>query len=181
MYKVLLREQQILLPYWVKAHMKSLRNEKCSSETVNTKDFKCSSSQPVTEFLFGDNFPQVVKELNLTNKLGSRPINKHSYSRNIMLCWKQRILQTKLFIGRDQPNFKSRTLEAKAKIPETITQNKMVSFKSLLFCKINNFRGGQLEKHVRLWRKLTNKPNILSIISGDKSEIVDGPKIQHKA
>ena len=77
-YKVLLREQQILLPYWVKAHMKSLRNEKCSSETVNTKDFKCSSSQPVTEFLFGDNFPQVVKELNLTNKLGSRPINKQS-------------------------------------------------------------------------------------------------------
>ena len=41
-----------------------------------------SNSQPVTEFLFGDNLSQVIKELNLTNKLGSRPINKHSYSRN---------------------------------------------------------------------------------------------------
>ena len=39
----------------------------------------------------------------------------------------------------------------------------MVSFKSLLLSKINNFRGGQLEKHVRQRRKLTNDPNILSI------------------
>ena len=57
----------------------------------------------------------------------------------------------------------------------------MVSFKSLLLSKINNFRGGQLEKHVRQQRKLTNDPNILLIISGDKSEYVDAPKMQHKA
>ena len=62
-----------------------------------------------------------------------------------------------------------------------ITQDKIVSFKSLLLSKINNFRGGQLEKHVRQWRKLRNDPNILSIISGDKIEFVDAPKIQHKA
>ena len=37
----------------------------------------CSSSQSVTEFLFGNNLPHVVKELNLTNKFGSRPINKY--------------------------------------------------------------------------------------------------------
>ena len=42
----------------------------------------CSGNQPVTEFSFKENLPQVVKELNLTNKLGSRPINKHIYSRN---------------------------------------------------------------------------------------------------
>ena len=57
----------------------------------------------------------------------------------------------------------------------------MTSFKSLLLSKINNFRGGQLEKHVRQWRKLTNHRNILSIISGDKIEFSDAPKIQHKA
>ena len=57
----------------------------------------------------------------------------------------------------------------------------MVSFKSLLLSKVNNFRGGQLEKHVRQWRKLINDPNILSIISGDKIELVDAPRIQHKA
>ena len=57
----------------------------------------------------------------------------------------------------------------------------MVSFKSLLLSKINNFRGGQLEKHVRQRRKLTNDPNILSIISSDKIKFVDAPKIQHKA
>ena len=57
----------------------------------------------------------------------------------------------------------------------------MISFKSLLLSKINNFRGGQLENHVRQWRKLTNDPNILSIISGDKTEFVDAPMIQHKA
>ena len=57
----------------------------------------------------------------------------------------------------------------------------MVSFKSLLLSKVNNFRGGQLQKHVRQWRKLTNDQNILSIISGDKIEFVDAPRTQHKA
>ena len=57
----------------------------------------------------------------------------------------------------------------------------MVSFKSLILSKVNNFRGGQLEKHVREWRKLTNDPNILSIISGVKIEFDDAPVIQHKA
>ena len=57
----------------------------------------------------------------------------------------------------------------------------MISFKSLLLSKINNFRGGQLEKHVKQWRKLTNHRNILSIISGDKIEFADPPKIQHQA
>ena len=56
----------------------------------------------------------------------------------------------------------------------------MVNFKSLLLSKVDNFRGDQLEKHVRQWRKLTNDPNILLIISGDKIEFVDAPRIQHK-
>ena len=50
---------------------------------MNTKTCDlCLSSLPVTEFLFEYNLPQVVKELNLTKKRGSRPINKYSYSRN---------------------------------------------------------------------------------------------------
>ena len=57
----------------------------------------------------------------------------------------------------------------------------MVSFKSLLLSKVDNFRGGQLEKHVRQWKKLTNDPNILPIISGDKIEFADAPRIQNKA
>ena len=57
----------------------------------------------------------------------------------------------------------------------------MVNFKSLLLSKVDNFKGDQLEKHVRQWRKLTNDPNILLIISGDKIEFVDAPRIQHKA
>ena len=56
-------------------------------------------------------------------------------------------------------------------------QNKMETFKSLLLSNVNNFRGGQLEKHVRQWRKLTNDPKILSIISGDKVEFADAPTI----
>ena len=60
-------------------------------------------------------------------------------------------------------------------------QNKMVNFKYLLLSQVNNFRGGQLEKHVRQWRKLANDPNIFSIISGDKIEFFDAPRIQHKA
>ena len=39
----------------------------------------------------------------------------------------------------------------------------------------------KLEKHVRQSRKLTNNQNILSVISGDKIEFVDAPKVQHKA
>ena len=39
----------------------------------------------------------------------------------------------------------------------------------------------KLEEHVRQQRKLTINPNILSIISGDKIEFVDGPKVQHTA
>ena len=57
----------------------------------------------------------------------------------------------------------------------------MVNFKSLLLSKINNFRGSQLQKHLRQWRKLTNDPNILSIIFVDKIEFIDPPKIQHNA
>ena len=57
----------------------------------------------------------------------------------------------------------------------------MVDFKFLLLRKINNFRGDQLKKHVGQQRKLINDPNILSIISGDKIEFADAPKIQHKA
>ena len=53
----------------------------------------------------------------------------------------------------------------------------METFKSLLLSNVNNFRGGQLEKHVRQWRKLTNDPKILSIISGDKAEFADAPTI----
>ena len=68
---------------------------------------------------------------------------------------------------------KSPTLGARAKIPETIRQNKMVIFKSLLLSKVDNFREGQLEKHVRQWRKLSNDPNLLSIVFGDKIEFVD--------
>ena len=56
----------------------------------------------------------------------------------------------------------------------------MVSFKSLLLSKVNNFRGGQIEKHINQWRKLKSDPNFLSIISGDKIKFVDAPRIQHK-
>ena len=131
----------------------------------------CPSSQPVTEFLFGDNLSHVIKELNLTNKLGCRPINKHSYSRNRSYARSKGYYKQNSFLGR-----------ARAKIPaEAITQNKMVSFKSLLLIKVNSFRGGQLEKYIRQWRKLTNDPNISPIISGGRTEFVDAPRIQHKA
>ena len=84
------------------------------------------SSQPVTEFLFGDNLSHVIKELNLTNKLGCRPINKHSYSRNRSYARSKGYYKQNSFLGR-----------ARAKTPaETITQNKMVSFKSLLLIKV---------------------------------------------
>ena len=64
----------------------------------------CSSSQPVTEFLVGDNLPQVVKELNLTNKLGSRPINKHSYSRNRSYAGNKGYYKQNSFLGRGRSN-----------------------------------------------------------------------------
>ena len=51
----------------------------------------------------------------------------------------------------------------------------------MLLSKVNNFRGGQFEKHVRQWRKLTNDTNIFSMITGDKIQFVDAPRIQHKA
>ena len=59
---------------------------------------------------------------------------------------------SKLFFRERPIRFKSRTSEARVKIPEMITLNKMVILKSLLLGKINNFRGGQLEKHVRQWK-----------------------------
>ena len=41
-------------------------------------------------------------------------------------------------------------LEARVKKPQTIAQNKMVTFKPLLLSEVNVFRGGKLEKHVSL-------------------------------
>ena len=45
-----------------------------------------------------------------------------------------------LFMEERPIKSKSRTLEAGTKIPETMMQNKMVSFKSLLLNKVNNFK-----------------------------------------
>ena len=59
------------------------------------------------------------------------------------------MLQTKYFFKERLIKFKLPTLEARTKIPRTIAQNKMKSFKSLLLSKVNNFTDGQLEKHVR--------------------------------
>ena len=58
-------------------------NEVFKRSVINSeyKDL-CSRNQPVPEFLLGHNLPQGVKELDLTNKLGSRPKNKYSYFRN---------------------------------------------------------------------------------------------------
>ena len=63
----------------------------------------CSSTQSVKEFLYGDDLSQVVKELNLTNKLGFRPINKYSYSRNRSYGNKGYYKQNSL-LGRGQSN-----------------------------------------------------------------------------
>ena len=54
-------------------------------ESVLNNDYKnlCSSAQPITEFLFGDDLPKQVKGLNLTNKIGNKFISKPNYkSRN---------------------------------------------------------------------------------------------------
>ena len=63
-----------------------------------------SSSQPVAEFFFGENLPQVVKELNLANKLGSRPINKLSYSRNRGYAGNKGYYKQNSFLGRGRSN-----------------------------------------------------------------------------
>ena len=78
------------------------------------------------------------------------------------------VITNKTLLREKPMKSKSRALEVRAKTPEAMMQNKMVSFKFLILSKVNNCRGDQLEKYVRYWRKLTNDPNILSIISGDK-------------
>ena len=84
------------------SHELSLKQRVFIRSVINS-EYKvlCSSSQPVTKFLFADNLPQVVKDLNLTNKLGSRPISKFSYSSpeiGIMLETKDITIKT-LFLG----------------------------------------------------------------------------------
>ena len=66
-------------------------------------------------------------------------------------------------------------------ITETIKQDKMVSFKSSLLSKVDNFRSGKFEKHDTQWRKLTRDPNVLSIDFSDKIEFDGTPRNQHKA
>ena len=63
-----------------------------------------SSSQPVTEFFFGDNLSQVVKDMNLANKLGSRPINKLSHSRNTGYAGNKGYYKQNSFLGRGRSN-----------------------------------------------------------------------------
>ena len=42
----------------------------------------CASTQPITEHLFGDDLPKLVKELNLTNRIGRHQrVNKKPYDR----------------------------------------------------------------------------------------------------
>ena len=67
---------------------------------MNTK----TCVQLVNQFLFGDNLPLVVKELNLTNKFGSRPVNKDSYSRNRSYAGNKGYHKQNSFLGRDRSN-----------------------------------------------------------------------------
>ena len=86
----------------------------------------------------------------------------------------------KLIFWERSTKTKSQTFEEREEIPETIKQSNMIRFKSSLISKVNNFRCGQLQKNIRQWRKLTSDPKLLSIISGDKIEFVDSPRIQYK-
>ena len=84
------------------SHELSLKQRVFVRSVINSeyKDL-CSSSQPVTKFVFADNLPQVVKDLNLTNKLGPRPISKFSYSSpeiGVMLETKDVTIKT-LYLG----------------------------------------------------------------------------------
>ena len=89
------------------SHELSLKRRVFIRSVINSeyKDL-CWSSQPVTGFLFGDNLPQVVKELNLTNKLGSRSINKHSYSKDKSYAENKGYYKQNSFLwrGRSNPN-----------------------------------------------------------------------------
>lgn len=64
-------------------------------------------------------------------------------------------------------------MEARAKIPETIKQDKMLSCKSSLLSKVDNFRSGKFDKHDTHWRKVTRDPNILSITFIDEIKFAD--------
>ena len=87
------------------SHELSLKRRVFIRSVINSeyKDL-CSSSEPVTEFLFRDNLPQVVKELDLANRLGSRPINKHSYSRNRIYAGNKGKCKQNSFLGRGRSN-----------------------------------------------------------------------------
>ena len=93
---VLLRKQQTLLPYCWRMFIRSVTNSEY-------KDLRFSG-QPVTKFLFGENLPQVLKELYLTNKLGSRPINKLSYPRNRGYAKNKGYYKQNSFLGRGRSN-----------------------------------------------------------------------------
>ena len=87
------------------SHEPSLKRRAFIRSVINSeyKDL-CSSSQPVIEFLFGDNLPQVTKELNLTNKFGSRPINRHCYSRNRIYAGSKGYYKQNSFLGTGRLN-----------------------------------------------------------------------------
>ena len=87
------------------SHELSLKRRVFIRSVINSeyKDL-CSSSEPVTEFLFRDNLPQVVKELDLANRLGSRPINKHSYSRSRIYAGNKGKCKQNSFLGRGRSN-----------------------------------------------------------------------------
>ena len=57
----------------------------------------------------------------------------------------------------------------------------MLSCKSSLLSKVDNFRSGKFDKHDTHWRKVTRDPNILSITFSVEIEFADTPQIQHKA
>jgi len=50
---------------------------------VINSDYKdlCSPNQPITEHLFGDDLPKIIKEVNLTNKLQKKAPRRFSNER----------------------------------------------------------------------------------------------------
>ena len=56
------------------------------------------------DFEYKENYSQVVKKLNMTNKLGFITISKHSYSRNRRHAGNKVYYKQNSFLGRDRSN-----------------------------------------------------------------------------
>ena len=157
----------------------SLKRRQCIKSVIKDKyRYLCFNSQEITDYLFGANLEERIKEINLTNRLAN---NKPQYRvrpervTGRYRPYPQRSRSNRPFLGRGRGTCHRHNLRNITDVRKARSiKSTQVSLKELM-SKVENFKAGQLSTKIKNWKTLTKDRNILNIIKGDSIDFINKP------